>query len=413
MRPRKVLYLEQNTDGTVGGSYYALLELLRRLDRSRFEPLVVFYDENLLIADFRATGADVRVLKPERPFRFRDHFRGLPQWVIKALLPLQRTVNLFATLLLPALRWRRLLRAERVDLVHINNSVATSHGLMLAAQLTGVPCLVHQRGLLERRCTFTARFFARRLCAIVSISTAVTENLRRSGVSLHRVALVHDGLDSTRLEIEQPAHELRRRLAIPAAAPVIGVVGNIKEWKGQDVVVRAAAKVRARYPQLRCLIVGAVGAPGYMRKLERLCEELGLGNVVIFTGFEKNVADYMNVMDVVVHSSVKPEPFGIVLLEAMALERALVAADLGGPREIVIDGESGRLVPAGDVDALAATLEELLGDAEQRAQMGTYARERVHAAFSMQATAERIQALYQRVVSADGGQQESPVEAFS
>lgn len=406
MKKKKILYCEQNTDGTVGGSYYCLLELVQRLDRSRYEPLVVFYTDNSLIPRFEAAGVDTRIMPPVEPFHFSDWF-GERSPLTLGLRPAQRLINTGRRLLWPALERARFLKREGVDLVHLNNSIVLCHDWMLGARLAGIPCITHERGV-NHHFPWTARYFARRLEAIVSISGAVTENFRRHGIDYPNIEPIYDGIDVNRLEVRRSPEELRQTYGVPAQAPVIGVVGNIKRWKGQETVVRATAVVQRQHPDVRCFVVGAVGSERYHRYLRELCAELKIEDNVIFTGFQDNIADYMSLMDVVIHSSVDPEPFGIVLLEGMALQRPVVATNIGAPPEIIVDGESGLLVPPGDAEALAASVNSLLSDPQRRRRIGAAARQRVLNEFSIQRNIAKTEALYSRIFTTRATDAQAP-----
>jgi glycosyltransferase involved in cell wall biosynthesis len=178
---------------------------------------------------------------------------------------------------------------------------------------------------------------------------------------------------------------VRREFGIPADAPVVGIVGHIQGWKGQLLVVEAVARARQQVPDLRCLIVGGVhrlGAEFAARVRDRISAD-GLERHVILTGARRDVAACMDAMDVVIHSSIRPEPFGRVLIEAMALGRPVIAPRLGGPQEIIADGETGLLVAPRDVEALAEAIASLIGDRPRRLAMGHAARDRIDRVFDI------------------------------
>jgi glycosyltransferase involved in cell wall biosynthesis len=137
------------------------------------------------------------------------------------------------------------------------------------------------------------------------------------------------------------------------------------------------AQIRRRHPQAHCVVVGGTHdlEPGYADAVERQVASLGLDRHVTFAGLQANVPDWMHAMDVVVHASDR-EPFGIVVIEAMALGKPVVAGSEGGPREIVTDGVDGLLVAYGDSAALAAAVRRYLEDPEFAKRVGTAARRR-------------------------------------
>lgn len=183
-------------------------------------------------------------------------------------------------------------------------------------------------------------------------------------------------------------------------APLVGIVGRLEEWKGQKIFLRAAALVATSHPDARFLVVGGalLGWEGdYPLRLQRLAKELGIDERVYFAGHQDDVYPWFDAMDVVVHAS-SAEPFGLVIVEAMALGKALVASDSGGPAEIVEQGTSGLLVGHGDHAAMAKAVADLLSDPARRARMGRAACERA-AQFDESVTAERFSHLLAEIAA--------------
>lgn len=393
---RRILYCEGNVDGTIGGSFFSLLYLVENLDRSRFRPVVVFHRENALVPRFRASGVEVHVIVPAPALRLNPP-RGW-RWAGPLLKSFQKAGNLWRHFAVQGLRCARFLRRNRIDLVHLNNSILRNHSWMLGALLTGTPCVTHERGI---NATYSreARFFARRLEAIICISAAVRASLTERRVDHRRLVLIHNGLDAEQVKWTTPAAEIRVRHGVPLAAPLLGIVGNIKKWKGQHVVVRACARLRERLPDVHCLLVGDTAESdfAYRQQLEVLIREEGLDGRIVFTGFQKDPADYMNAMDVVVHASTLPEPFGRVLIEAMALGKPLVASRDGAVTEIIAEEISGLTFTAGDDVELAGQIYRLLTDKQLAQSMGENARRQVREEFDIRRNVQKTEALYEEL----------------
>ncbi len=171
---------------------------------------------------------------------------------------------------------------------------------------------------------------------------------------------------------EQPA-----AIGLPPGVPVVGIVGRLEEWKGQDRLLRSQALLRAEGVEMHCLIVGGDAyelAPEYAASLSQLVEDLGLEGHVTLTGQVPDAGPYMEHMDVLVNAS-DPEPFGIVLLEGMARGVAVLAVDSGGPSEFIEHMRTGVLAPSGDPVALARALEPLLRTPELRVRLAAAGRE--------------------------------------
>lgn len=388
---KRVLYLEHCTDGTIGGSHFCLLEICHHIDRVQFEPVVCFFEANVLVGEFKKIGLEVLILQ-------------LPgRWSAPALLPrsfgrlLEFGVNIVLTLGVRTVRWMRVLRELKIDIVHINNACGYDHDLMLACRLSGRPCVVHQRGI-ESNLNRRTRYFANHVNCIIAISDAVSVNLLNQGINKKKIIRIDDGIDESRFAQQESDEAVRKRLGIAEDSPVIGIVGNIKHWKGQHVVVEAVGSLLRSFSKLRCLFVGSIVDRQYYNQLLMRAKEIGIQEcALIFTGYEARPADLMRVMDVVIHASVEPEPFGIVLLEAMGAARPLIATNIGGPKEIVVSGKTGLLVPPGDVLALTMAVKQLLFNPEDARCMGELGRARYYERYTIQKTIAAIELQYQKL----------------
>jgi glycosyltransferase involved in cell wall biosynthesis len=166
-------------------------------------------------------------------------------------------------------------------------------------------------------------------------------------------------------------------LELPGEVPIVGLVGRLQPWKGQDQLLRAQAILHARGQRMHTVIVGGDSyelSPEYAASLEPLARELGISDAVTMTGEVPDAGPYIQRMDIVVNAS-DPEPFGIVILEGMARGVAVVAVNSGGPAEFVKDGQTGMLARSGEPEALADAIEPLLLSSELREQIGRAGRE--------------------------------------
>jgi glycosyltransferase involved in cell wall biosynthesis len=383
--PRRILYVEGNVDGTIGGSFFSLYFLARDLDRSSYEPVVVFAANNSLIPMYLQSGIDTRVMAPGVP-AIRTGWVG--SLVAKA-------INFHRGFIAEPGRLARILRADRIDLVHLNNSIVTNHVWMLAARRAGIPCITHERGINEvfsRR----SRWLAERLDAVICVSHAVRENLEACGLGHLRVTTISNGLDPSDMVITSEPGAILREFGLAPTSRLVGIVGNIKEWKGQEVVVRAMARLAQRHPDVSCLLIGdsSRSSQAYRDKIERLVSELGLAGRVILTGYRSNVPDYVNALDVLIHASTESEPFGRVVLEGMALRKPVVGARGGGVPEIIENGVTGLLYTPGSDTELSDCLAHLLGNEELRRAMGDAGYVRLISEFSIKRNVLMTQQLY-------------------
>jgi glycosyltransferase involved in cell wall biosynthesis/O-antigen/teichoic acid export membrane protein len=386
----RILYVEGNEDGTIGGSYLSLLFLVSGLDRTRFDPLVIFARENNLIPRFHERNVRTMVRPPARAVRWGGRVGRL----------CGKAVNFAILSFWQPLCLALLLRKEQVGLVHLNNTVRRNHPWMIAAWLARVPCITHERGINDE---FSRRdqVLAPRLRAVICISRAVEDNFVARGLGDLNLLTIHNGLDPAEMRVTRDANELRAELGVSPTARLIGLVGNLKQWKGQELVIHAMDQLRDEFPDVVCLLIGDTSDDQtyYRREIEQLIDRHGLNNRVLITGFRSDVANYVNLLEIQVHASVSPEPFGRVLLEAMALCKPLVASNAGGVPEIVIDGTTGLLFEPKNVDALAGCLRQLLKDPARARMFGKAGRRRLETDFSITQNVTRTQALYSTLLA--------------
>lgn len=391
---RRILYLETSTEGTIGGSHYSLLYLVQGLDQSRFQPVVGFYEENVLLQRFRDAGAEVHILPPpKRLVRLPDALRG--RLVRPFARPAVSVINVLRSLIAPAFGRLRWLREQNIDLVHLNNSSVVHGDWVVAAKLGGLPCVAHQRGI-RKYVPKIPRLVAARVDRIFCISEAVRQGLLNSGCKPHNLMLLHNAIDPDALRIERDSATIRQEYGIKENAPVIAILGNIKPWKGHECVVRAVGALVKEHPDITCLVVGSSSHTDmtYRQHLESLIKEQELADNIVFTGYQANVADFIAAADLLVHASIEPEPFGRVLIEALSLYTPVVATTGGGVDDIVAAPECGLTYPAGDHEALAHAIRTLLDNPHRMQQMGQAGRVRVEREFHITRNVEKTTSVY-------------------
>lgn len=297
----------------------------------------------------------------------------------------------------PALRLARIGKREKVTLVHLNNNGMQTDGA-LAAKLLRIPCVAHNRDYPETPALST-RWRAALADHHIGVSDAVSEALALHEVPASRRTTVHDAIDLERFPAGAAPPGLRAELGIPGGAGVVGFFGRLIPWKGVLELVEIACVVIAERSDTHVAIVGDVsdGPPEYVERVRRRISDHGLGDRVHLLGFRDDLPALYRLCDVVAHTSIRPEPFGMVVIEAMASGTPVVAADEGGPREIVRDGVDGYLADPTDGRAFAERLLRLLGDEELRARMGREARRRVEARFSKERYAQEVVEVYEGV----------------
>ena len=377
--PKRILHVQSGTD--IYGSSRMLLRWLKNLDRQRFNPLVVLPGDGPLKNLIEAEGIEV-ILHPRLSIISRLEFRS---WKIIPFF-LNCPVSVFYL-------WR-LIRRKNVVLVYTNTGVIISP--FLAARLARVPHVCHIRESFQefRRVwppysKFITRFSAR----VIAVSNAIAKQFDSRG----KVVVIHDGFSREEFQVpkEKLRTEFRSRYGLDGRF-VVGCVGRIK-WvrKGQEFLVRATALLKQQGHPITALIVGTPfpGNESHLIRLRELVEELGVQDQIIFTGELADPRPAYAGMDVLTLTSAQPEPFGNVVMEAMGMGLPVIATNIGGSLDQVLDGVTGFLVPPADPAALAAAIQKLMSNSELRRRMGEAAASRVQERFSITEMTAKIEAI--------------------
>jgi glycosyltransferase involved in cell wall biosynthesis len=293
--------------------------------------------------------------------------------------------------------WRHILKQEDADILHLNNTFSTDHDALIAAKSLGIPVVSHVRGI-EVKISSYALFLSRFIDKIVAISNAVKTNLLKQGVSDRSIRLIYDGIKEGRITDGVKQGYLLTKYNLQPGHTIFGVVGNIKPWKGQQLLVEAAAQLKQKYGNFYCFLVGDITDTTYHDRILNLIEEYELEDHVIITGYQKRVADFVNSFDIFVHTSVEPEPFGIVIIEALALRKPVVVSNIGAPQEIIEDGKSGLLFDIESVPDLVDKLDALIKDEHRRKMLGEQGYHRFRDNFTIKTNVDAICDVYQEVL---------------
>jgi glycosyltransferase involved in cell wall biosynthesis len=383
-RDLRVVYLDHCA--RLSGGELALLRMLPAL--VGVDAHVILGEDGPLAARLARGGISVEVLP------IADDVRDLRRdLAVATRLPVASAVRAAAYTGRLAARLRKL----RPDLVHTNSLKAALYG-GIAARLAGIPVIWHLRDriapdYLPDRAVRLVRALARRLPAAVIANSHTT--LATLGLASVTSAPISAVCPSPVSMPKQPTRNVDRLQ--------IGMVGRLAPWKGQDVFLRAFT---AAFPAgaEQAVVVGEAmfGEQSYAHALRELANELGIGQRVEFTGFREDIPEVLARLDVLVHASTIPEPFGQVVVEGMAAGLPVVASDGGGPAEIITDAVDGVLSPPGDIEELAAALRRLADDPALRVRLGRQARIRARA-FAPETIAAQVVELYHKVLAVPGG----------
>jgi glycosyltransferase involved in cell wall biosynthesis len=289
----------------------------------------------------------------------------------------------------------RRLRRLRPDIVHTNSLKSALYG-GVAGRLAGVPVVWHIRDRIAE--DYLPAPAVRLVHAAARwLPSAIIANSRATLAALAETEVLHSVVASPVVVYDSTTNGCQNGRRNEFLR--IGMVGRLAPWKGQHVFLDGFRQAFGRGPE-SAVIVGAplFGEDWYEADLRRRARVLGLDGRVVFAGFREDIWTALSEIDILVHASVTPEPFGQVIVEGMSAGLPVVATDAGGPAEIIEDGVDGLLYPPGDADALASRLRGLADDPALRARVGAAARESSKR-FTARAAADRVTWVYERVLA--------------
>ncbi len=373
----------------IGGAERVLFGLVDKLDRERFKIALAVPTESSLTEEMAVRGVPLHTGIPRpRLLDIRRENLGRDRLAI-LLYPwdMLRTVHDLA----------RLIRRDNYDLIYTNSAKAHIYGT-LAARAARRPVVWRMHDIVDTdaysrlnvRLFLLAAGIADR---VLAVSDAGRDALASWGVPPGKLATIHNGIDLASMHASRDRDEMRRELGIPAGAPVAGMVGRIVPWKGPQVFIEAARRVLEAVPDAYFLLVGGAvfGEAAFVDELKARVAQMGIEDRVVFTGLRQDIPELVSAMDILVHASILPEPFGMVLLEAMACRLPVVATEGGGVGEIVVAGETGVLVPPGEPEAMARAIVNILQDRKAARSMGEAGYERVASEFDAGRVARAIE----------------------
>jgi len=408
--PRTVLYVQHAA--ALGGSAMSLLYTLQGLDPARYRPVVALVRPAEELARLYED-AGIRTI-PWEGIHPWDHSTVSPQ-------PLHRPAT-WLHLADVAAHWRgsqrrtmELVRHVGPDLVHLNSMPLSPCAEVLSRE--GVPTVWHVREppLPARGPRYRA--IRARMMAVDEL-IFISQADRRAWVGGERGVVIPNFVDFGRFDRRMDGGAVRRRLGIDPGAPVLLYVGGVSPVKGIFPLLEALARLRSRFPGLRCLMPGSVyaqsaglaaraaravlplvGSGTVSQRMRGEIERLGVEESLVQLPFTEDVAPLFAASDVVVFPATRPH-FARPAVEASAMARPTVASRLPGLDELVDDGETGLLVPAGDAEALAEALARLLGDDALRLRLGEAAYRAARERYAAGPAVQRVMAVYDRLLGA-------------
>ena len=354
---------------TTGGSVVALHNLVAGLDRQRYAATVLFYREPdaEIRRDFEEADASVIILFPgksgarasggSRGRNMQQRIRKLFGRHVESLYASLKYIYTFLRYKLPTYRaLRRQFSTLPVDIVHLNNGLASDMPGILAGARCKLPVVCHVRAFSIHTPVhaWASRFVSVFLC----VSNAIREHVIAAGVDPARTAVCYDCVDQRRFQRSAVEREaILSEFGWDAADKAFGIIGRLDSWKGHETFIDAIGIARKSEPAVRGLIVGAITPTAtnqaYVDSLRKQVRKLELDAAVTFAGHRTNIPEINQSLDGVICASSSPEPFGLMVVESMAVGTPVIATNAGGPAEMITDGVDGLLVPLKDAAAMA------------------------------------------------------------
>ena len=407
-RPR-ILYIDFAP--SPGGSIQSLLHILQHFPRQRYQPSVLLSPTVAILPAIRAlelptfsydagqgtaiafstTAQNIRQSSTASRLR-ENRWLGKPwRWGSAGRRLWRRTRHTSAFI-------ANLIEDQHIDLVHLNDAIPLAEPGILAAYRRRRPSIITVRSF--HPLDDVHRLISRLPAAGILTSRALQQDQHEQGVRFRQERIIDNAIDLT--QFAQPADRagVRSAFGLKADTRIAVVVGRIMRRKGLDIFIRAMAQVVQQDPNTHGLIIGGVdiAESGLDEELQALAAQLGITDHIYFTGHRTDAPRLLLASDLLCFAPTLPEPFGRTLIEGMAAGLPVVGARSGAIPDIIVENETGLLVPPGDADAQAQAILQLLTHPDQAQAMGAAGKRLAEARYSIEHQIEQLTELYESVI---------------
>jgi len=394
MERKNIVFLDEGRG--IGGAEINLINILRFLDKNSFYPHVILSCRNKFYTLMDESKIEITVLSTP-PFLSTSFEFGTI-----------RIFNFFSILYDVLLILYKSLKLYIFLLTNNNISILQTCGVFehiyggMAARLAGIPCVWHLQDIPSENFLFGLGRFFLNFCGIILpkkiivISEGVKEIFCDS--LQKKVVIIHNGIDMSKFKIRKidSFQKTKKKLRIEDSEIVIGMTSRIVPWKGHKVFLQAAKVITEKFSNTKFIIAGdtTFGKRSYLYELKELAKKLGIQNKIIFAGFVENIEDILGVIDILVHCSIRPEPFGLDIIEAMACGKPVIATNIGAPKEIIENNIDGILVNPNAPDELSNAIICLSESSERRNEIGKLASLKVENKFDIKNCITNLENIY-------------------
>lgn len=370
---KRILFIHSSAD--LYGSDRALVNIVKYIDKKKYKIFVLVPSDGPLVAELnQISNVDVEIGELAVLRRKNMSFSGMLRYIKE----FKRSCSYL----------KKYLRNNQIDIVYTNTSVVIC-GAFMAKRLK-IKNIWHIREIIKN--DFENKFISRvvnRLADIIVVNSRTTGEALK--VSKEKIRLVYDAVEDKKDEVI---------VKTPHDNFVVGMAGRINRWKGQKVFVDAAAIVHEHYPDVMFEIAGSVykGEEYLKEDLQAYIVEKGLENIVLLLGHIDNMDNFYKNLDLFILPSIQPEPFGLVVIEAMEFCIPVIATNHGGPVEIIDNKKDGYLVEPFNSEELASTIEKLMLSPKEREKIGIKGRNKKRKMFSIKTMIKSTESVLDEVI---------------
>jgi glycosyltransferase involved in cell wall biosynthesis len=380
----KIMYIQPyNWDC---GPHQSLKALLANLDRTRFSPIVILPNFSPVVEDFRQLDVEI-------------HYDPGVQIIPRSLSPAAQS-RFWISTWTSTYRLANFIHLKNVRLVHANSEACWIGGF--AAKLRNVPSVTHIRGLsvlcppwVGRVTSWVLNTFNQ---GLIAASGEVKSAFVKNGANPRIMKVIHNGVNIDTFSPFGAIPTLRSELNLGDGQRLVGMIANYDPRKGHHDFIGSCSLVQKGMPHTQFVIVGDPLDKEYYSQMRQKSDQYGLTKVMHFLGPRKDIPNILMSLDVVVQPSLT-EAGPRVPIEAMAMKRPLVVTDVGGNSEEVVNGETGLVVPVGNIQALSDAIVRLLSDTDLAHRLGELGRQRVLNMFTEEAYASKVQEFYKELLT--------------
>lgn len=367
------------------GADKVLLDLMKNINKDKFKPYVVLPCDGILVKEFEKNNIDVSVI--EYPILRRKYFN------IKGIFTYIKDYIKYSIKLI------KFSKQNNIELIH-TNTAAVLEGIILKfilkiPQIWHIHEIIVKPRLMHKIISF---LIAKSSDEVITVSNAVAMHLESTGYFNKNIKVIYNGIDN---EIYNPKNEinyLKKEFCIPDKSIVVGMIGRVNSWKGQNDFIKALDLVMKKYNNVVAILVGGVfdGEEWRIEELKLNINKLDNKDRVIISDYRKDIANIHNLFDIFVLPSTNPDPLPTVVLESMASANPIVGYEHGGVCEMVIDNFNGYLAKVKDVENLAEKICMLIENPNNLEKLGENSLKRQIEKFSLKSYIENFEEIYKK-----------------